>query len=73
MGKPPALPGDSQSLTFPGIDETSPICERLDNHCKDLFHKTCQTSSHTSWEFNKHFVSTLEETERVHKYSKNQK
>jgi hypothetical protein len=27
MGKPPALPGDSQSLTITGIIESLPICE----------------------------------------------
>ena len=35
MGKPPALPGDSQSLTFPGIDESLPLVDR---------------SKHTRWE-----------------------
>jgi hypothetical protein len=28
MGKPPALPGDSKSLTFPGIYESLPPVNR---------------------------------------------
>jgi hypothetical protein len=36
MGKPPALPGDSQSLTFPGLEEMLPIFEPLENNTKKV-------------------------------------
>ncbi len=57
MSKPPALPGDSQGLTYTGLFESLPICELLKEHKRRrLSMNDVQSLNHSKWECKYHVI-----------------
>ena len=57
MSKPPALPGDSQSLTYTGFFESLPNCELLKEHNRRrLSMNDVQSLNHSKWECKYHVI-----------------